>query len=63
MQWIGKELSRFGLFHDFPQVHYSNPMAHVTNGRQVVRDEQVAQMISFLQLLQKVEYLGADGHV
>ena len=63
--WRGsvKTRGRRPLLDDLAQVHHGDPLAQVPDGRQVVGDEQVADAVRALEVLQQVHDLGADRDV
>ena len=46
-----KEFIRITLLHDLPQIHHCQPIADVSNDRKVVRDKEIGQRHSILELL------------
>src|SRR5215475_3439218 len=54
---------RFPALDYLAQVHDRNGVAHVRDGSEVMGDEQVGEAELPLQVAQKIEDLGADGHV
>ena len=48
---------------DLAQVHDVDPVRHVANDIEVVRDEEVGDPELVLQVSEQVEDLGLDGHV
>ena len=51
------------LLHDPTKVHDRDPIADVTNHREVVADEKVAQALRALELGEQVQDLALDGDV
>ena len=52
-----------GLFHDVSGVHHRHLVGHFGNDAQVVGDDDNGHMELFLQVLQKLQDLGLDGHI
>ena len=52
-----------GQFHERAQVHDRHPVAQVPHHGQVVGNEHVGQAEFVLQVPQKIEHLGLDGHI
>src|SRR5436309_360693 len=48
---------------DLPEVHHRDRVAHVRDGREVVRDEEVRQAEPALEVAEQVQDLGADRDV
>jgi hypothetical protein len=59
MQRIGEDLLRGPLLDDLAEVHHRDRVAHVADGAQAVRDEQISGLHLLLQVDQEVEDLGA----
>ena len=59
----GEDLVRVGDLDELAAVHHGNPVAHVPNGREIVRDEQVGEAEPALQVHQQVEDLRPHGDV
>ena len=49
--------------HDFPQIHHRDPAADVPDQAQVVRDEEIRQLQSLLQVHEQVDDLCLHGDV
>ena len=60
---LGEQLRGVGDLDDAAVRHYSDPIGHVLDDRQVVRDEQVAQVKTLLEVAQQVQDLRLDRHV
>ena len=57
---------RFGIadfFNNRDQIHHDNPIAKISDKPKVVADEDIGQAYRRLQLLQKRDDLGLNGHV
>ncbi len=63
VQRIIKQFLRVGDLDDAPLINNTDTVRNKTDDRQVVRDEQVGYLLLFLELLEEIEHLGADGHV
>jgi hypothetical protein len=50
-------------FHEPPQVGDRDPIAHMGDHRQVVRDEHIGQAELALQIGEQIEHIAADRHV
>ncbi len=57
------DLVRVALLDDLAEVHHRNPVADVSNDREIVGDEQVRDSQVVLQLGQKVDHLRLGGDV
>src|SRR5512135_3010201 len=49
MAWMFKELRATRQLHNFPQVHYGNPVAQKPRSGKVVGDEQISDIHFFLE--------------
>src|ERR1700730_1946132 len=63
MAWAGIELIHGGYLDDFAQIHDRNPVAHVPDNREVMRNENVGQPELLLKVGQQVENLRLDRNV
>src|SRR6266568_2012813 len=63
MERILEELARRGLLDDLPQVHDRDAIRHLPDDAEVVRDQQVRQVLPSLNVLEQVEDLRLDGYV
>src|SRR3984893_14231027 len=63
MAWAGVELIHGGYLDDFAQIHDRNPVAHVPDNREVMRNENVGQPELLLKVGQQVENLRLDRNV
>ena len=56
---------RFGrrIFDDLAEIHDRRPLGHVAHRGEVVGDQQVGDIVPFLDILQQVHHLGANRHV
>src|SRR5574337_1125665 len=52
-----------GDLHDLPEVHDGHPVGDVTDDGQIVRDEEVGQVVLRLEVLQEVDDLRLDRDV
>ena len=59
----GEDVVGIGNLDEAAAVHHCDAVAHVSQGREVVRDEEVGQTEAALQLHQEVEDLRAHGDV
>ena len=58
-----EELFAGTRFHDATQVHHHDPVAHVRDRAQVVRDEDKRGIVLRLNGAQQIEHLSPDGDV
>jgi hypothetical protein len=63
MLGIGEEVLRIGHLDDLAGVHQRHAMRHARDDSQVVRDQQQAQALLLLQLLEQVQHLRLDRDV
>src|SRR5215469_8347359 len=55
---VVKDVLRAGLFDNFTQVHYRDPVGYVPYDRQIVRNKEIGQAQALLKLDQQVQDLG-----
>ena len=60
---VGEQGAGGRHFREFAQIHDGDPVGEVLHHVQVVRDEQVGQVILRLQVLEQVDDLRLNGHV
>ena len=63
MQRVFVQLLRVGVLHNLPQIHHRRLRRHIAHGGQVVGNQQVADIVLLLQILQQVHHLRPDGHI
>jgi hypothetical protein len=63
MKRVPEERVGVGLLHDPPGVRDRRAVRDVAHRRQVVRDQQEAQLLPRLQIFRQVHDVGADRHV
>ena len=63
MQRIVKQLLGPGLFDNFAEIHHRHFVRHVARRRQVVGNDQIADVVLLLQIHQEVHDLRPDGHI
>ena len=61
--WRREQPGRLAHLHDPSPIHHRQPVADVLDKPQVVRDEEVRQLQSLLQIHQQVDDLCLDGDV
>ena len=52
-----------GVFNDLPQIHHGYLMRHVADRRQVVRDQQIGDIATVLDVFQKIHHLRPNGDI
>ena len=57
------ELVAVGDLGDAAEIHHRDPVGDVAHDREIVRDEQVAELQPFLQVLEQVDDLALDRDV
>jgi len=69
-QRLGIRVFRIGVyrfvrthFHDFAKVHHGNPIADMFHHGQVMGDDDVRELKLFLQIDEKINYLGLNGNI
>ena len=60
---VGEEGAGRSHFRQLSQIHHGDPISQVLDHVQVVRDEQVGQVILGLQILEQVDDLRLNRHV
>src|SRR5262245_15368152 len=63
MTGASEEIPGFRVLDDAPEVHNGHSIAHETDGRQVVGNEQVGQLQPALQITQEVEDAALDRDI
>ncbi len=63
MHRVAEEFLPLGRFHQPATAHHGNPVGHVVDNRQIVRDEQVCQAEFLLQVFQQIQHLRLNGDV
>ena len=63
MRRLGVQLLSRALLDDAAQVHHCDAIAGVVHHGQIVRDQQVGQPETFLEVLEKIDHLALGGHV
>ena len=63
VQGTGKQLLRLPELHHAAQIHDHDPVGNMPHHRQRVGNEEIGQIVFLLEVLQKVDDLGLDGHV
>jgi hypothetical protein len=54
MSWPLKESPRRRQFYDLSDIHYSDPRRNELDDRKVMRDEEIGQVESLLQILEEI---------
>jgi hypothetical protein len=63
MKWGLEEVSHPLNFRNPSEVQHDDPIAHMADHREIVRDDQVTQGERLFQFFQEVQDLPADGYV
>ena len=63
MQRMIEELLRFRHLHQPAEIHDDDHLAHVADGTEVVRDEEIAEALLLPQVFQQVHDLRADRDI
>ena len=73
--YSGKECLRIGMsraveysvhvcyLYDLTEIHHGHSIAYVLDDREVVGDEEVRKPELLLEVVEKIQHLGLDGHV
>ena len=51
------------LLHNFSPKQYSDAIAYMTHGTQIMRNKQIRELQPALKVLQEVQYLGLNGNI
>ena len=60
MKRTGENIVGTPLFHDASEVHDRYSVAQVAYDGKIMRDDDVGQSVAFLEVYEKVDYLGLD---
>src|SRR2546426_3317689 len=63
VHWIGEQLGRSRPLEDPAEVHDRDTVRHVPHHAEVVRDEEVREVLPLLYFLEEVQDLGLDRHI
>ena len=63
MQRVLEDIRRFAVLDQIAQIHNADGVGDMLDNAQVMADEQVGQLVLFLQVLEQVDDLRLNGHV
>ncbi|MMZ65771.1 hypothetical protein D1872_282040 [compost metagenome] len=63
MHWISIQFFALGKLYNSAQIHNRHTVTNMLDHGQIMRDEQVGQSETILQILQQIDYLSLNGHI